>query len=241
MQKITNTVVLLIIATSLHTLIYAQPTQNKKPNILLIVADDLGYTDLGCYGGDIKTPNIDLLAKRGLQFTNFHTAPLCAPTRAMLLSGNDNHVAGVGSMFPVTGTSREGKTGYEGHLTNRIATVAQLLHDGGYQTYIAGKWHAGSQNFAIPYAKGFEKSFVLLEGGANHFDNKPIFEGRSQQYRQDTSKVLFPEGKFSTDVYTEKMIGFIKSGQPNKPFFAMLAYTAPHWPLQVPPDYIDRY
>ena len=241
MQSKINLVLLLLGFTIASNSITAQSNQNNKPNILLIVADDLGYTDPGCYGGDIKTPNIDQLAKQGLQFTNFHTSPLCAPTRAMLLSGNDNHVAGVGSMFPVTGTPREGKPGYEGHLTDRIATVAQLLKDGGYQTFMAGKWHVGFEDAYIPYAKGFEKSFVLLNGGGNHFNNNPIIENEPPQYRQDNQPVLFPEGRFSTDVYTEKMIGFIKDRQPGKPFFAMLTYTAPHWPLQVPAEYLDKY
>jgi arylsulfatase A-like enzyme len=219
----------------------AQSNQNNRPNILLIVADDLGYTDLGCYGGDINTPNINLLAGNGLQFTNFHTAPLCAPTRSMILSGNDNHVAGMGSMFSVKGTAREGKPGYEHHLTERIVTVAQLLKDGGYQTFMSGKWHLGNEDAYIPYAKGFEKSFALLNGGANHFNNNQIFVNEPPQYRLDNQAVLFPEGSFSTDVYTEKMIGFITNREKDKPFFAYLTYTAPHWPLQVPPDYIDKY
>jgi arylsulfatase len=219
----------------------AQAKQNNRPNILLIVADDLGYTDLGCYGGDIKTPNIDLLAKKGLQFTNFHTSPLCAPTRSMLLSGNDNHVAGMGSMFPVKGTPREGKPGYERHLTDRIVTVAELLKDGGYQTFMAGKWHLGFEDAYSPYAKGFEKSFALLNGAANHFNNNQLLPNEPPRYRQDNQIVLFPEGKFSSDVYTEKMIAFIKNRKEDKPFFAYLTYTAPHWPLQVPADYIDKY
>ena len=218
-----------------------QTTKNDRPNILLIVADDLGYTDLGCYGGEIKTPNIDLLAKRGIQFTNFHTSPLCAPTRSMLLTGNDNHVAGIGSMFSVKGTSREGKPGFEQHLTDRVVTVSQLLKDGGYQTFITGKWHLGFDDAYTPFAKGFEKSFILLNGGANHFNNNKMFANEPPRYRQDSQVVLFPEGRFSTDVYTEKMITFIKNGKKDKPFFACLTYTAPHWPLQVPADYIDKY
>jgi arylsulfatase len=241
MQSKINPVLLLLLLAITSNPVLAQSKQNNKPNILLIVADDLGYTDPGCYGGDIKTPNIDRLAKQGLQFTNFHTSPLCAPTRAMLLSGNDNHVAGIGSMFPVTGTPREGKPGYEGHLTDRIVTVAQLLKDGGYQTFMAGKWHVGFEDPYIPYAKGFEKSFVLLNGGATHFNNNSIFENEPPQYRQDNQPILFPEGKYSTDVYTEKMIEFIKDRQAGKPFFAMLTYTSPHWPLQVPVEYLDKY
>ena len=241
MQNKIIRVYLLLIITSICNPIQAQLKNINRPNILLIVADDLGYTDLGCYGGDIKTPNIDLLASKALLFTNFHTAPLCAPTRSMILSGNDNHVAGMGSMFPVKGTAREGKPGYEHHLTDRIVTVAQLLKNGGYQTFMAGKWHLGSEAAYIPYAKGFEKSFALLNGGANHFNNNQIFENEPPQYRLDDNTVLFPEGKFSTDVYTDKMMEFIKNGQKDKPFFAYLTYTAPHWPLQVPADYIDKY
>jgi arylsulfatase A-like enzyme len=219
----------------------AQSKQNSRPNILLIVADDLGYSDLGCYGGDIKTPNIDLLAKQGIQFTRFHTSPLCAPTRSMILTGNDNHVAGMGSMFSVKGTSREGKQGYEGHLTDRIVTVAQLLKDAGYQTFMAGKWHLGFANEYIPFSKGFEKSFALLNGAANHFGNDPIFANEPPRYRQDSQAVHFPEGIYSTDVYTEKLIACIRYGEKDKPFFAYLTYTAPHWPLQVPAGDLDKY
>ncbi len=205
------------------------------------MADDLGYTDLGCFGGDISTPNIDALAARGLLFNRFHTAPLCAPTRSMILSGNNNHVAGLGCMFPTKGTARDGKAGYEHHLSDRIVTVAQLLKDAGYQTFMAGKWHLGFEKNYIPFAKGFERSFALLDGGATHFSNTAIFEGRPPQYRLDSQVVSFPEGKFSSDVYTDKMLGFIQQAKKDKPFFAYLTYTAPHWPLQVPEDYLNKY
>jgi arylsulfatase A-like enzyme len=233
-------VFLFLMVVDVH-LINAQSSPDSRPNILLIVADDLGYADLGCYGGEIKTPNIDQLAKQGVLFTQFHTSPLCAPTRSMILSGNDNHVAGMGAMGSVKGTPREGKEGYEHHLTDRIVTVAQVLKDGGYQTFMSGKWHLGSGDEYIPYAKGFEKSFALIPGAANHFSNKKIIVQEPMQFREDQKVVLFPEGSYSSDVYTEKMIGFIKNAQKDKPFFAYLTYTSPHWPLQVPADYIDRY
>ena len=220
---------------------FAQSAADARPNILMIVADDLGYADLGCYGGEIKTPNIDALAGKGILFTHFHTSPLCAPSRSMLLSGNDNHVAGMGSMFSVAGTNRAGKPGYERHLTDRIVTIAQLLKDGGYQTFMSGKWHLGSANDEIPLSKGFEKSFALMNGGANHFNNHPFSPNDPPQYRLDSSVVLYPDGSYSTDVYTDKMMGYIRQRQSGKPFFAYLAYTAPHWPLQVPGNYIDRY
>jgi arylsulfatase A-like enzyme len=239
-NKIGKFIILFLISTGIQAVL-AQSKPDLRPNILLIVADDLGYSDLGCYGGEIKTPNIDLLAKQGILFTHFHTSPLCAPTRSMILSGNDNHVAGMGSMFSVEGTPRAGKPGYEHHLTDRIVTIAQLLKDGGYQTFMSGKWHLGSQDNCIPYAKGFEKSFALMNGAADHFNNNQILFDEPPQYREDSLIVRYPEGSFSTDVYTNKLIGFIEQAQKDKPFFAYLTYTAPHWPLQVPPDYIDRY
>ena len=214
---------------------------SERTNILLIVADDLGYTDLGCYGGDVATPNIDMLAKKGLLFNRFHTSPICAPTRSMILTGNNNHVAGMGSMFSVDSTARQGQPGYEHHLSDRVVTVAQLLRDGGYQTFMAGKWHIGRGKGYIPYAKGFQKSFCLLDGGANHFGNNAIFESGPPQYLRDSLVVHFPEGSFSTDVYTDEMIGYIKNSKKDKPFFGYLAYTAPHWPLQVPGNYLNKY
>jgi arylsulfatase len=119
--------------------------------------------------------------------------------------------------------------------------VAQLLKDGGYQTFMAGKWHLGSGEDEIPFAKGFEKSFALMNGAANHFNNQRIFSNEPPQYRRDSNVVLFPTGSFSTDVYTDKMMGYMEQRQHNKPFFAYLAYTAPHWPLQVPKNYMDHY
>jgi arylsulfatase A-like enzyme len=239
-KRIKPSLLLFLFVFVLQSLI-AQNKTDSRPNILLIVADDLGYADLGCYGGEIKTPNIDALATQGVRFTHFHTAPLCAPTRSMILSGNDNHVAGMGSMFSVEGTPRAGKPGYEGHLTERIVTVSQLLKDAGYQTLMAGKWHLGFEDENIPYAKGFEKSFALLNGGADHFDSNRIFFDEPAEFRENNQVVYFPEKGYSSDVYTDKMIGFIKNAQREKPFFAYLTYTCPHWPLQVPSDYINLY
>lgn len=219
---------------------------DNRPNILLIVADDLGYSDLGCYGSDIRTPNIDLLAKKGLRFSRFHTAPKCAPTRAMLLSGNNNHVAGMGSQGGVRRDSPlYGVPGYEGNLSDRIVPVPALLKEAGYHTYTAGKWHLGTDGKSSPLVKGFERSFNALQGGANHFNNIGIeLKDTLTTYREDGNLVDYPEGQYSTEVYTNKLIEFITQGQDKEnqqPFFAFAAYTSPHWPLQVPDDYLDRY
>ncbi len=215
---------------------------DDRPNILLIVADDLGYADLGSYGGDIHTPNIDSLAREGLLFTQFHTAPLCSPTRAMLLSGNNNHVAGIGRQ-----TGRRDLIidrhlpGYENHLSDRVAPLPMLLRDTGYNTYTVGKWHLGTTPEHSPKAAGFERSFNLVDGAGSHFDNIGFFEGGST-YRENGEAVDWPEGAYSTKLYTDKMIEFIDAdANDDKPFFAFVAYTSPHWPLQVPVEYLDRY
>lgn len=212
----------------------------KAPNIVLILADDLGYSDLGCFGSEIATPNIDALAGHGQIFTNFYTAATCSPSRAMLLTGTDNHIAGLGNMaehvqyFP----EQLGQPGYEGYLNNKVVSVAQLLKDGGYHTYISGKWHLGMTADQSPSAKGFERTYSLLEACANNFMPDPTHE----TFWEDGHLTHYPDGKYSSDLYTDKMISFIKAGQTDKkPFFLYAAYTAPHWPLQAPLKYIEKY
>ncbi len=213
------------------------PVAPKGPNILLLVADDLGYADLGCYGGDIDTPNLDALAASGIRFTRFHTAPMCAPTRAMLLSGQYNHIAGMGRQnlqAPVFG--------YEGRLTGRVIPLPALLRQAGYHTWMAGKWHLGNAPGEGPQDKGFEKSFVLLEGVGNHYNGQGIFANGASHYEEDGKPVAWPAGRYSTNVYTDKLIGYM-DGQAadGRPFFAYAAFTAPHWPLQVAPTHWKKY
>jgi len=211
-----------------------------RPNILLIVADDLGYADLGIYGSNIDTPTIDSLARRGILFTRFHTAPLCEPTRAMLLSGNNNHVAGVAHQGR-TGVAGIPLAGYENRLSDRIAPFPRLLKNAGYDTYTVGKWHLGLEPESSPKAAGFTRSYNLLQGGGSHFDDTGFSEGGST-YRENGQLVAYPNGRYSTTVYTEKLIEFIEADRTNgKPFFAFAAYTSPHWPLQVPDEYLDLY
>jgi arylsulfatase len=218
-------------------------SQNKmqnddRPNILLLVADDLGYSDLGCFGGEIDTPNIDALASNGILFSRFHTAPMCSPTRAMLLTGNDNHIAGIGRQ-----NSRTDIFGYEGHLSIRVVPVPKLLQEAGYHTYITGKWHLGIETQNNPNNNGFENSFVLLEGVGNHFNGQGIFKESSRSHYTENGEVTqWPLGSYSTDLYTDKLIAFInKNKEDKKPFFAFGAYTSPHWPLQVGEEYRKKY
>lgn len=210
----------------------------SQPNILFIVADDLGYADIGAYGGDIDTPNLDALAIQGLKFNNHHTAPYCAVTRAMVLSGNDNHIAGMGAQDLVTNVK-----GYEGHLTNRIVPVPMLLRDNGYHTFMAGKWHLGTTDEANPHQKGFNRSFVLLEGAGNHYNNiGTLREPEISPYTEDGQKTDWTEGDYSTDFYTDKLLSYISEAKDKKqPFFGFAAYTSPHWPLQVDETFWKKY
>ncbi|HEX6307464.1 MAG TPA: arylsulfatase [Longimicrobiales bacterium] len=213
--------------------------RDDRPNILLLVADDLGYADTGAFGSDIRTPNIDRLAAEGILFTNFHTAPMCAPTRAMLLTGNNNHVAGMGRQGPDSALSRI--PGYEGYLTDRVAPFPRLLRAAGYHTYSTGKWHLGNAREQSPAAAGFERSYQLTHGAANHFNSTGFFEGGSL-YREDGEEVEYPAGTYATELFTDRLIGFIESQlDDGRPFFAFAAYTSPHWPLQVPEEWLDRH
>ncbi|MEJ7826647.1 MAG: arylsulfatase [Segetibacter sp.] len=231
---------LILIILSFLFLSWHEQKQAKKPNIVLILADDLGFSDLGCFGSEIATPNIDALAKQGQIFTNFYTAATCSPSRAMLLTGTDNHIAGLGNMaenvpnFP----GQVGKPGYEGYLNDKVVSIAQLLKDAGYHTYISGKWHLGLTSDQSPTAKGFERSFALLDAAANHFNPNT----QANPFWEDGHFTKYPDGQYSSDVYTDKMISFIKKdSEDKKPFFLYAAYTAPHWPLQAPLEYIEKY
>ncbi len=214
----------------------------RRPNILLIVADDLGYADLGAFGSDIHTPNLDALARVGIRFSQFHTASMCAPSRAMLLSGNNNHVAGMANQSQ-SGILGNAFPAYEAHLSDRIVPFPRLLQRAGYRTHIVGKWHLGAPAAHGPRAAGFDRSFTLLHGAANHWNGAGFFAGGSV-YEANDQLSQWPEGQFSTEVYTDRLIEFIERDRAEghaEPFFAMASYTAPHWPLQVPTEELDRY
>lgn len=218
--------------------------QAKRPNILLIVADDMGWSDAGVYGGEIFTPNINRLASQGYQFLNFHVGSMCAPTRSMLMTGVDNHVVGLGNMVELLADNQRGKPGYEGRLNGRAVTMASLLQDAGYHTYMAGKWHLGYTKETLPAAQGFEQSFVLAEGGADNYEKKsytPTYP-TPPHFFDGLKEVELPPDFYSSRSYTDKMIGWIDANKADgKPFLAYLAYQAVHMPLQVPDEFTQRY
>lgn len=220
--------------------------EQPQPNILLIVADDLGYTDLGCYGSEIRTPNLDALSKVGILNTSFYTSPTCAPTRAMLLTGVDNHRNGLGSMGDFA-ENQKGHPGYEGYLNFDVVTFPRLLQENGYHTSMAGKWHLArpvEETSQWPDKRGFDRSFSLIQAGAGHFsDQQPLFSNWEATYADD-GKIIqtLPEDFYSTDYYTNKVIEYIdESINMKKPFLSYVAFTAPHWPIQVPDEHIDLY
>lgn len=217
---------------------------DERPNVLLIVVDDMGFNDLGITGSEIATPNMDHLAANGVLMSNFHVAPNCSPTRAMLMSGMDNHLVGLGNMAEEMAPNQEGRPGYEGHLNLRAAALPEVMQDAGYKTYMTGKWHLGLSEETSPAARGFDRSFAMLQGGAGAFSNMlPIVGPEPARYRRDGQTVReLPADFYSTAAYTDEMIRYIEEGRDDeRPFFAYLAYTAPHWPLQAPQASIEKY
>jgi arylsulfatase len=215
-----------------------------RPNILLIVADDLGYSDTGPFGGEIRTPVLGRLADEGLRFSNFHVLPTCSPTRAALLSGHDNHVAGMGVMGEFIYPEIAELPGYAGHLADQVATVPEILSEAGYHTYMTGKWHLGEEDEQSPYARGFGRTFTMMNGGGSHWaDMRPLSPPQGMIYRRNGERLAeLPDDFYSSKNYTDSLIQFIDSNKDDgKPFFAYLAYTAPHDPLHAPAEYIDRY
>ncbi|MFJ4376484.1 arylsulfatase [Pseudomonas japonica] len=237
------------LATALGlTAAQAASVDPARPNILLVVADDMGYGDLGSFGSEIDTPNLDSLAASGVQLTNFQAMPACSPTRAALLTGADPHQVGLGNMAEETAPNQEGKKGYEGYLNDRAVTIASLLRDAGYDTYLSGKWHLGSSAQTGPDQRGFEHSFSLLSGGASHYpDMKPAYAptpDAKAPYAEDGKRLdrLPADFSYSSQYYADRMIDYIAADKDSgRPFFGMLAFTAPHWPLQAPDAAIEKY
>ncbi|EJB8383520.1 arylsulfatase [Pseudomonas aeruginosa] len=215
----------------------------SRPNVLLIVADDLGFSDTSPFGGEISTPSLQGLADEGVRLTNFYAGPTCSVSRSMLLTGVDNHQAGLGTMAEYLQPEQKGKPGYEGQLNRRVATLAELLRDVGYNTFMTGKWHLGATPESNAAARGFERSYTLMPGGASHMDKTQMFPGNYKaRYLEDGKDVSIPDDFYSSDFYTDRLLGYLeRDRQPGKPFFAYLAFTAPHWPLQAPDEYLDRY
>jgi arylsulfatase A-like enzyme len=235
----TLTLVLLIAFAGFSSWVHAGEKASRPPNIVLIMADDMGYSDLGCYGGEIRTPNLDKLAAGGLRFTNFFNTARCCPTRASLLTGLYPHQAGMGWM-----TAKDLKhQGYRGELSRRCVTIAEVLRLIGYRCYIVGKWHLtldlhhDGPNDSWPLQRGFDQFFGTISGGGSYY--------RPGTLTRDNTRVQAPKvGFYYTDAISDHAVQFIgdhHKKSPDDPFFLYVAYTAPHWPLHALKEDIDRY
>ena len=216
----------------------------RRPNIVIILADDMGYSDMGMFGSEIKTPNMDGLASNGVRFTNFYTHASCSPSRSMMLSGVDTHLNGLGNMNEWTAPNQEGKDGYEGDLNNRVVTIPQLLKEVGYHTYMVGKWHLGKSPDKIPAARGFERDFSMLDGMGSYWDMTNMNALTPNTLFTEDGKYLtkLPKDYYATKTYTDKLISFIDANHGDgKPFFAYVAHQAPHDPYHLPKDWRDRH
>ena len=208
----------------------------EKPNIVIIMVDDMGFSDLGCYGAEIETPHLDRLAQNGLRFTQFYNTGRCCPTRAALLTGLYQHQAGIGHM-----TQNRGRPSYQGYLNDRCVTIAEALNPAGYFTAISGKWHVGSKPEHWPRQRGFDRFYGIPEGGGHHYRTLP-----GRHLVVDDTAIDIPDGWYTTTAFTDYAVRFIDEGvKAKKPVFLYLAYTAPHWPLQAPAavtaKFLDRY
>ena len=204
-------------------------TASKRPNIILIMADDMGFSDIGCYGGEIRTPNLDRLGRKGLRFTQFYNAARCCPSRASLLTGQYPHKAGIGEMVE-SGT-------YAGHLLPTTLTMAEALKGAGYQTYMSGKWHVGEDSLYWPRQRGFDEYYGLISGASSFYT---LDEGRT--FLENNTRIKPGKGFYATRAYTDKALQFIDKGHASgNPYFLYLAYTAPHWPLHAPEADVQKY
>lgn len=226
----------------------------KKPNILLLVGDDIGFGDLNAFGSEIKTPHMNRLADAGVRFTNFHASPVCSVTRSMLMTGCNNIEIGLGSFdysfYPPT----KGVSGYEGYLTKNAVAISELLRDAGYEVYKSGKWHLGGEAAGGygPLEWGFTKEFGILSGGSNHWNNwamTPDFSDpnglnvkREEHFTLNGEHFERPNGVYSGELYTNQMLQFLKEGESEKkPWFAYMAFTTAHFPIQAPAEKIDKH
>ena len=224
--------------------LFSNAKENSRPNIILIMADDMGYSDIGCYGGEVETPNLNRLADRGLRFSQFYNAARCCPTRAALMTGLYPHRAGVGRMVNHGNENKGVKGPYQGYLNDECVTIAEVLRQAGYRTLMSGKWHVGENKGHWPTDRGFDRYFGLISGGANYFDiTKSKAKGVVRQMVADGKPYTPPkEGFYLTEAFTENAVNFIDEyGKEEQPFFMYVAYTAPHWPLHALPEDIVKY
>ena len=226
---------------SMQALVSAQ--HSDRPNIVLILADDLGYTDISPFGSEISTPNIARLAAEGLSFTNYHTAGSCAPARAMLLTGVDSHRNGVPNIPEALPAEQMAYDHYQGVLNDKVVTLANVLQAGGYHTYMTGKWHLGHTPELLPSARGFDRTIAMADTGADNWEQRtylPIYD--EANWYADGAEHTLPDDFYSSEYFIDKTIEFIASNaEDDQPFFAYVPFQAVHMPVQAPREFSDKY
>lgn len=220
----------------------SEPT-GSRPNIVFVLADDVAFTDIEPYGSEIRTPTLSALAGEGARFLNYHTAANCAPSRAMLMTGVNNHLAGVPNIPEMLSPRQRQAENYQGVLSKRVVTLASLLENAGYHTYLAGKWHLGSAPDQLPSARGFERTFALMDSGADNWEQRPylpIYDDAN--WFGDGKRVSLPEDFYSSEFLIDKTMEFIEADREDgRPFFAYVPFQAVHMPVQAPREFTERY
>jgi arylsulfatase len=240
---------------SLLMLAYGSHAAQQRPNIVTIVLDDSGFSDIGAFGSEIATPNLDALAADGVKFANFYAAATSSPSRAMYFTGRDAHAVGIGNMAEFLRPEQKGKPGYETYLNKRFPTFPERLQQSGYQNFYLGKWHMGGQPGYRPSERGFSR-YYAIHGGAANFYQKPDgtpnvvwHEGLYQEmgipatdYYEDGRPVMkFPQDFYATDYFGDKALSYLGQRDKAKPFYLHMAFNAPHWPLQAPEEVTQKY
>ena len=216
---------------------------DDRPNFLIVILDDIGFTDLGAYGSEINTPHFDAEAARGTMFTNFHVAPTCVPSRAMLMTGVDSHLTGLPTLDHLMLPEHLGQPGHEGELNTRVATIAEHLSPAGYSAFITGKWHLGRSETSLPVARGFDRSFVLDSSGADNWEHRTYLPhyARAEWWEDFEYVEELPEDFYSSAFIVDKMITYLSEADSARPFLSVVSFQANHLPLQAPREYVERY
>lgn len=216
--------------------------QDTRPNILVVLFDDVGFTEFGAYGGDARTPTIDALAQSGTLFSRYYSSPFCGPSRAMLMTGLDNHQTGMGTLVETVTPEQRELPGYSMVWDEDQATIASLLSEAGYQTYVTGKWGIGAKGANLPDRFGFDRSYVMDSTGGSNYDHTHYLPGYPEvSWYEDGDPVRLPEDFYSSRNLVDQLIRYIDEGEADQPFFAFLSLQAIHIPVQAPTEFIDRY
>ncbi len=213
-----------------------------KPNILLVLLDDVGFMDFGAYGSDTATPNIDKLGKAGAMFTRYYSSPLCGPSRASLMTGQSPHQVGAATLAEVLTDEMRALPAYNMTWADQQQTIASRLKSAGYQTFVTGKWGIGDIGANLPHRFGFDRSWVLDSTGSSNYRAKSYLPHYLEvEWYEDGKRTSLPEDFYSSRNIVDKMIKYVDEADPSKPYFGYLAFQAIHIPLQVSPEFINKY